>query len=727
MTGPSGLDIFPRGSLQSPAITPEENKTEVITLPQEVNSGFADGLPTSNRTLKKALVLVFGIPFLALSLSGQWRSKETVARKVEAAIKVDGLLDEAAWKEAPEAGDFIQLQPEKGNPASERTIVKILYDDNNIYFGFWCFDSEPQKIAAQMTKRDADIRSDDSVYVLLDTFHDRRSCYYVSTNLLGTQWDGRITDNGRTFDSTWDGVWRAAARKTDSGWTAEFAVELRGIKYEPGEDRTWGLSLGRGIPRKLEFSFWTGPLESPYKVSLFGELKGLDLKKAEKKAQVIPYILSKIEESEKTVVQAGLDARYAFSQTVSGNLTVNPDFATVEADQEEINLTRFEVFLPEKRNFFLEGSEIYDQRIQLFYSRRISDIYGGAKVYGKSGGYEFQALSAQTKKDEERGEDSANFSVFRLKRDVMKSSSVGFLAANKLVNGQNWGTTGIDTSLYFSDTFSFTGQLALSYGDKNSDNVAFFLRPSYDTTTFHIHLRYTQLGGNFGDNANAVGFVRDDNRRELDSAIEKDFFLRKGALERIHYESNYNIYWGLDSTLRSWQVDQELGFDLKNKFSLNIEHHEEYKLFEKDFRNRESVVEVGYNTREWQSAQVAYSFGRNFDLDFQLVEGEVNFKLTRDLSVSYGLERVVFHPDPEDESTWIHVIRTTQYFTPDLFVKLFYQLNTVIDKSNIQVLFVYRFQPPFGSIQVAYQKGTGRFGERGIQGDTLFLKFAYMF
>ena len=166
---------------------------------------------------------------------------------------------------------------------------------------------------------------------------------------------------------------------------------------------------------------------------------------------------------------------------------------------------------------------------------------------------------------------------------------------------------------------------------------------------------------------------------------------------------------------------------MKNKFSLDLEHHEEYKLFEKDFRNRESVVEIGYNTREWQSAQMAYKFGRNFDLDFELVEGELNFKLTRDLSVSYQLERVLFHPDPENESTWIHVVRTTQYFTPDLFIKLFYQLNTKIDKSNIQVLFVYRFQPPFGSVQVAYQKGTGRFGEKGTQGDTLFLKFAYMF
>jgi hypothetical protein len=423
----------------------------------------------------------------------------------------------------------------------------------------------------------------------------------------------------------------------------------------------------------------------------------------------------------------GVDARYAFSQAVSGNLTINPDFATVEADQEEINLTRFETYLPEKRNFFLEGSEIYQQRIQLFYSRRISDIYGGAKVYGKFDGYEFQGLTAQTKKNEEREEDSANFTVFRLKRDVMKSSNIGFITANKLVNGKNWGTTGIDTALYFSDTFKFTGQLALSYGDQNTDNIAFFLRPSYDTSTFHIHLRYTQLGRNFAENADKVGFIRDDNRRELDSSLSKTFFPRKVGFERIEYDSNYNIYWGLDGTLRSWKIDQEVGFDLKNKFSITLEHHEEFKLYEKEFRNRQSEIDIGYNTREWQHASVAYSFGRNFDRDFQLLEGNVNFKLTQDLSVSYGLERVLFDPDPENDSTWIHVIRATNYFTNDLFIKLFYQLNTVIDKNNIQILFVYRFQPPFGSIQVAYQKGTGEFGEKGTQGHTLFLKFAYMF
>lgn len=682
--------------------------------------------------MKKLFIVLTLFSLSSAFIFGQQQIKETTALKIAESINVDGLLNEPVWDKAPGIGDFIQLQPERGEPSSVKTIVKILYDEKFIYFGYLCYDPQPERIAARITKRDADVREDDSVYVLIDTFHDRRNCYYFAINLLGTQYDGRAAENGRTTDITWDGIWKSAGQRTDFGWSAEIAIDLSCLKYEPGEDKSWGLSVGRGVPRVLEYSFWTGPLEDAFRVSQFGDLSGLDLEKAEKKFQLIPHVLSKAEEGRHTEIEGGIDARYAFSQTVSGNLTINPDFATIEADQEQVNLTRFELSLPEKRNFFLEGSEIYQQRIRLFYTRRISDIYGGAKVYGKSGPYEFSGLSAQTEKDESRGEDLANFTVFRLKRDVMKASTIGFLAANKLMGGKNRGTVGIETALYFTNTFGFTGQFALSYGDKNRDNAAFFLRPSYDSATFHIHLRYTQLGRNFRDNANHVGFIRDDNRRELDSAVSKVFWLKKWGFERIEYNSNYNIYWGLDGNLRSWQIDEELSFDLKNKFSLDIEHTQEFKgqddeFFEKDFRNHRTAFELGYNTREWQQATIAYEFGKNFGLDFYLIEGSLNYKITQDFSFQYSLERVVFDPDPEGENTWIHVFRATNYFTKDLFIKVFYQINSAIDKKNIQVLFVYRFQPPFGSFQLAYQKGTARFGVKGTQGHTLFLKLAYIF
>ncbi len=680
----------------------------------------------SGRISRVPCGLAIGLVLAFVPAAGQ-AVREAKAVKIDEPITIDGALDEDAWSRAPILSDFIQFEPDRGAAATVRTAVRILYDGTAVYVGFENFDPEPDKIAARISKRDADLREDDAVAVCLDTYADRRSCYWFMTNLLGAQYDGRFTDNGLTTDETWDGLWKSAARMTKTGWTAEIAVELSSLKYRPGRERTWGLGLARIFPRRLENSFWQGLVDSPYKVSQFGLLTGLDLERAEKRLQVIPHVIGKLDDWSTVGAEAGLDARYAFSQTISGNLTVNPDFATVEADQEQINLTRFELSLPEKRNFFLEGSEIYRQRIRLFYSRRIGDVHGAAKVYGKAGGLEFSALTAQTKKNEEEEINSANFSVLRLKTDVFKDSFIGFLAANRLVGGRNTGTAGLDTSINITNTFRFTGQLAMSYGDTNRSNIAFFLRPAIDTATFHVHIRYTHLGEFFGDNANAVGLIRDDNRHELDSAVEKTFWLKKGFLERIGYGSNYNIYWGLNGTLRSWQIDQGLSFDLKNKLSLEAEHTEEYKLFETDFRNRETTLTLGYNTREWQSAGLSYGFGRNFDRDFVLVRGNVNYKLTRKLSLEYGLTRLVFDPDPDGDSTWIHSLRATQYFTNDLFLKFYSQINSAIDKVGIQVLFVYRFQPPFGLIQFAYQRGSTVFGVAGEQADTLFLKIAYMF
>jgi len=645
--------------------------------------------------------------------------------KVKTLPVIDGRLDDDVWENAPVLTDYIQFEPNKGAPASVRTEARVVYDDTHLYFGFKCWDPEPDKMVLG-TGRDKLLMGTDSVSVTLDTFHDKRTAYYFRTNPLGVQHDGSISDNGRVADTNWDGVWRSAGARIPEGWSAEMAIPLATVKHRPGKGQTWGLQTSRYLPRNLEKSFWTGPLEDYRKMDDNGTLTGLDLTGSAHRLEIIPHILSQFEEGEETGLEAGLDARYDFTPSLSGHLTVNPDFATVEADQEQVNLTRFELNLPEKRNFFLEGNAIYSQRIRLFYSRRIADIYGGAKVYGKAGGNEIALLSAQTRENGS-GEDSANFTVFRLKRDVMRNSSIGFLAANRLVNGQNRGTAGLDTALYFSKTFKFTGQFAVGYGDAGPTDVAFFLRPSHDSSTFHIHIRYTYLGKHFGDNVNAVGYIRDDNRHELDSAITKTFWTGGTILDKIDYSSNYNIYWGMDRTLRSWDAWNALAFDLKNKLSFKVRHEEEFKLFEKEFRNRQTTLLAGYNTREVESASLSWTFGRNYDADFTLVGANIRRKLTQDLTVTYGLSRLTLDPDPDSDSTWIHSLRATQYFHKDLFLKLFFQTNSAIDKRNIQAVFAWRFQPPFGQIQIAYQKGTARFGEKGSQGHTLFVKLAYVF
>lgn len=675
---------------------------------------------------RKKIVVFLCLFFLWQGLICSQFEKFTVAAvRTEIPPVIDGILDDEVWKNAPSVSDFIQFEPDKDKPASVRTVAKILYDNDYIYVAFLCYDPEPEKIELE-TRRDRLMMGVDSVTVDLDTFNDDRTMYYFRTNPLGVQHDGRVTDNGRVADTNWDGIWKSAGARIEEGWSAEMAISFTAVKFQSGKNRTWGIQFSRYFPRRFEKNFWTGPFEEYKKVSVNGSLTGLDLEMTKKKVEIIPHSISRIQESEKTGFEAGLDASYAFSQSISGYLTINPDFSTVEADREQVNLTRFELHLPEKRNFFLEGNDAYQQRIRLFYSRKITDIYGGIKLYGKRGRYEISALSVQSREGDEEGA-STNFSVLRLKRDIWEFSSIGFLAANKLTDGRNQGTVGLDVLHYFTDIFNFTGQFAISYRDGSSSDLAFFLRPSYDSRTFHTHLRYTYLGEYFGDNANAVGFIRDDNRHEFDSAVKKIFWLRKWGLDRIEYNSNYNIYWGMDKTLRSWDVWQSLTLDLQNKLRFKFRHQQEYKLYEKKFRNYNSSVDIGYNTREWQSVSISYQNGRNFDSDFTLIAGKLRQYLSRNLSLEYTLTNLSLSPDPENESTWIHVIVANQYFTKDIFLKLFYQINSVINKRNIQVVFVYRFQPPFGLFQLAYQKGTAKFGEKGVQGHTLFLKLAYVF
>ncbi len=639
-------------------------------------------------------------------------------------ITIDGRLDEPAWSKAQPVSDFIQFKPQRGQAAAFVTEARVLIAADRLIIGFLCHDPEPERITARLTRRDSALTEDDCVCIGLDTFFDRRTAYYFFTNPLGTQEDGRLSENGRTSDNIWDGEWHSAAARIPEGWTAEIEIPLATLKFDPKKGAAWGFGLGRSVPRFLELDTWPGPTDAFGKVSQFGVLSGLDLEASKKKLEVIPHLIGRLQQDEKATLEPGVDLRWALSQDISANLTVNPDFATIEADQEQVNLTRFELSLPEKRNFFLEGSEIYSQRIRLFYSRRVADIRGGVKLFGKKTGTEFAAMVLLDQSANGQDMGQAGFAVGRLRRDIFKSSTIGFLTANRITDGRNRGSSGLDLVHFFSDRLNITGQLAVSYGEYDRSNLAFFIRPSYDSATSHFHLRYTQLGKYFADNANAVGFVSDDDRRELDSALEKTWALKKGLLERIVYSSNYNIYWSTAGFLRSWKVDQEVGFDLRNRFSLEVEHSEEFKLYEQEFRNRSSSLELGYNTREWQMARLSYSFGRSFAADFQLWEVGLNRKLGDRLSLEYDLNRLVLDPDPDRETTWIHVLRLDYFFNKDLFLKCFYQLNSALAKKNIQLVFVWRFQPPFGMLQLAFQQGSLRFGESGDTRPSLYVKWA---
>jgi hypothetical protein len=567
---------------------------------------------------------------------------------------------------------------------------------------------------------------------LLDTLHDRRTGYTFATNLLGVQTDGKIADNGRIVDNRWDGTWSCAASRTADGWSAEFAIPFRMLRFESGEAVTWGINFQRRVPRRLETSVWSGPGESIWRVSAFGALEGLDVRTAGlKKFAVIPYGLVAVEKGGGVDTSFGGDLRFRIKSDLSADLTINPDFALIEADVEEINLTRFELRVPEKRPFFLEGLEVFDQRVNQFYSRRIGDIAAGGKLVGGLAGFDLAAIA--TRADLESEEDDtpstaeADYTVFRVQHGVFGPSTIGLLAANRRVNGEDAGSLGLDMTLFFTETLGMTGQFLRSHGPTNDGTIGWFVRPAYDSATTHFHVRYTSLDQGLQDNVNAVGFLKDDDRREFDTNFGHQFWFQNSVFEKLEGGVNYNRYWSQEGVLRSWELDADIELVMTSGWQFELSYLDEFELFEKEFRNSLTSFQVGYDNRRGRSVSLEVGSGTNYDSDLVLATFEAEFRISSAWRVEYEATWLELDPDPELESTWIHVLRSSYYFTNDLFVSLFVQTNSAISKENVQLLGVWRFRPPFGSLQLAYQRGTSEFGKPSEQGDTVFTKMSWVF
>lgn len=678
----------------------------------------------------RTLVITILLVIVAAAAAQDQRGRVIGAVRFPQAPVIDGRVDDELWQLADSVEGFIQFQPEHGRPSPLRTVARIGYDDEALYVAFTCYDPEPEGIAAALTKRDSDLRQDDAVVIMLDTFNDDQTCTAFVTNLTGTQWDFRVADNGRSSDHSWDATWFSAAARTPEGWTAELAIPFRILKFRRGPDQTWGLNLGRSVPRRLEVSYWAGVLENEIQASQFGELTGLDLMGRTKRHEIIPYALSQIEDNEPSLGRAGIDLRYRLSSNLSADLTINPDFATIEADVEEINLTRFELYVPEKRPFFLEGAEMFQQGVRQFYSRRIGDIPWGAKLSGKAGSWDLALVGTQSKPMNNDSDGSAaTYTVVRAKKGLFGPSNIGFLAANRAYRDTIRGSVGLDATLFFTETLGATAQFVRAHGPENDGATAWFIRPAFDNATSHFHVRYSHWDRWLMDNMNAVGFIRDDDRKEFDTNLSHTIWIQEGLVEEIDAGVNYNRYWSQAGVLKSWELDAECDVSFTSKWEIELSHSDEFKRYEKDFRDRETKVALGYDTRAGRSAQVSFGFGREEDSDLRLFGMYATLKITDAWNVSYSLKRLWLDPEPvepEDQSTSIHVLRSNYYFNKDLYLKLFYQTHTAIDKRTVQAVMVWRFLPPFGSLQVAYQRGTSRFGTASDQGHTLFTKLSWV-
>jgi hypothetical protein len=533
------------------------------------------------------------------------------ALRVTEPIKIDGRLDEPAWSQAQPATDFREEEPTEGAPASEKTEVRVLYDDRNLYVGIQAFDSEPARINSRELVRDAGFSNDDKVEILLDTYHDRRNAFRFAVNPLGVQQDALITDEGRDVNLSWDARWLSAGHIDQTGWTVEIAIPLSTLRFKEGED-TWGFNVARVIRRKNEENLWTSWQRSfgLERVSQAGELTGVGEIKRRRLVELKPYTTGGWRQGVPDIGSVGFDAgsqgkvglevaKIGISPSLTAEFTVNPDFGQAEVDNQVVNLSRFSVFFPEKRDFFLENAGIFlfgrQGANQLFFTRRIGltddgapvPIDYGAKVTGKVGRYNVGFLQVETRKLGEPvtglGIPRQQFTVARVKRDIMKRSFIGAMLVNRQGSTVAGGTRynragGVDAEFNLTDHYqlkaflmgTWTPGLRSSFLSGRIDSI-------FENNLWRFIAVYEDIGSNFNPE---VGFVE---RRGIHQYFGQVAYKPRPRfipyVRQMEFETQIEYY-----TDRSWRLATR-----QTELSWNTEFKNSAELF---FRPIEYVTDV---------------------------------------------------------------------------------------------------------------------------------------
>ena len=515
---------------------------------------------------------------------------------------IDGTVTDDVWAKAQPAERFTQQDPHEGQPASEPTEVRVLFDRRAVYIGIVCFDSEPDKIVVTQSRRDADLNDTDSVQIVLDTFNDSQNAFVFGTNPLGIEYDGQVAGEGQTggivqrsggagsqrgqisgVNPNWDGDWTVKAQITKRGWEAELMIPLKTLRYQNGADRVWGINVMRVIRRKNEQAF-LAPIPRGYdlyRVSLAAKLTGLDLP-GRRDLKAIPFVAGSLNRDYAIPGQdtdrnadIGLDVKWGVTPNLTADFTVNTDFAQVEADEEQINLTRFQLFFPEKRPFFLENASTFQfgtpQEIDLFFSRRIGlsttaasgapiGIIGGARLTGRVQSFNLGLLNIQTEEtlDDRSGRLVApanNFTVARVQRQVGRSS-FGAIFVNRQATGDSAGADnynrayGADAVLQVTTNgrlFAFIARTD-SPGETGSDQAG-RAHYTYANNLFNGFIGVSAVGNRFNPEVGFLprrGYVKPEGRFFLNYQPKRWAWIR-----RFSPHVSQNNYYGLDGALQS--------------------------------------------------------------------------------------------------------------------------------------------------------------------------------
>ena len=673
--------------------------------------------------------------------------KSTVrAIKLRAPLRFDGRLDDEVYTQYQPFDGMVQAAPDYGKPSTERTDIWVMFDGDSVYVAARCWDQAPpeQWIANELRRDTNQMRNNDHFGVAFDTFYDRRSGFMFYANVLGGFADYSVIDEGGS-NTDWNPVWDVRTGRFDGGWTIEMKVPFKTLRYTSGDGQIWGIQFRRAIRHKNEWTYWTpvprtmaGP-QALNRVSTYGTLVGLDLPPAGRNIELKPYALGRMSTDRLTTPaiandrdgELGGDVKYGVTANLTADLTVNTDFAQVEIDEQQVNLTRFNLFLPEKRDFFLEGRGLFDfarggagagnggssDQPYLFYTRRIGlnrnrvvPIEVGGRLTGKVGKIGIGVMNIQTGDETASASPSTNFTVMRVKRDILRRSTIGaiFTNRNQLTSnlpGSNQAF-GVDAALGFYQNVSVGAYYAqTSTSNLSGDNRSYQGKFEWVPDRYGLQAEVLKVGKAFNPE---VGFLRrTDFTRSFASARFSPRPRQVRHVRKYTYQGSFEYYENGAGQVESRQATGRFNVEFNNSDTFNVEANANYDFLAAPFRpNPAAVIPIGgYHYNDFS---MSYNMGqqRRLSGNIGVQLGQYYDGTIRGLSFSSGryaiLKQFSIEPRfsinhielPAAEFTQKQIGARTDYgFSARMFLGALLQYSSADHTFSSNVRFRWEYRP----------------------------------
>lgn len=657
---------------------------------------------------------------------------EVKAIRISTPPVIDGYVKDEVWKQAFLVDTFYQREPVEGALASERTEMLVCYDANNIYFGIRCWD-DPKKITAKEMARDVSLGKDDRVQIIIDTYLDHRNGYWFQIGPRGSIGDAIVSDNGGVLNKQWDGLWTGKAKILDYGWEAEISIPFKTIGFDK-ESTKWGLKLIRNIVNKLETDYW--PVANlnalSFQISDAGILDGIENITQGIGLDIAPYLLTGLDtkkgEKNGTKLTGGVDLFYQVTPSLKASLTINTDFAETEVDDRQINLTRFSLHYPEKRNFFLDGANYFQFGLQgddsspvgntliPFFSRQMGlDLSGGpipinvgAKLHGQVDNWNIGMMYI----NDARESGANNFSVARVTRNLGKQSSVGIIGTYGNTLGQTDNlVTGADLKLSTSQFQKNKNASFILFGLKSNtdqlkgDDYSWGTQVNYPNDFIKARLGYHQIGKNF---LTGMGFVPRVNISQSYGELTFGPRPQKWGILQILFGGSFNHISNLETKkpeTRELEI-QPLGIRFMSGEKLTYTVLNQFEDLTEDFNIFEDIV-IPMGEYSWWQQQIeletkgardvwglaSYKFGDFYNGKRQDIKVQVNWKIAVPFFIGGTVTQNNVKLPEGDFTANIFQVNANILFSPNITLYNYFQYDNASNSLGWQSRFRWIIKP----------------------------------